>query len=55
MSGRNEKTNINITKNKCALHTTVAKWPILKESIANWVLENHQNGLFITRNSVEQF
>ncbi|GFS75306.1 pogo transposable element with KRAB domain [Trichonephila clavipes] len=42
-------------KKKCALRKGVTKWPILEESIANWVLENHQNGLIVTRNSVRLF
>ncbi|GIX99162.1 hypothetical protein CDAR_547151 [Caerostris darwini] len=34
---------------KCALHKGVTKWSILEESVANWVLENCQNGFIVTR------
>ncbi|GFX93765.1 HTH CENPB-type domain-containing protein [Trichonephila clavipes] len=40
---KNEMTIINMPK-KCALRKGVTKWPILEESVANWVLENRQNG-----------
>ncbi|GFV52406.1 COX assembly mitochondrial [Trichonephila clavipes] len=30
----------------------VTKWPILEESVVNWILENRLNGLIVTRNSV---
>ncbi|GFX78816.1 hypothetical protein TNCV_1919491 [Trichonephila clavipes] len=40
-------------KKKCALHKGLTKWPILEESVANWVLENRQNGLIIPRNSLK--
>ncbi|GFT97623.1 pogo transposable element with KRAB domain [Trichonephila clavipes] len=33
----------------------VTKWPILEESVANWGLENRQNGFIVTRNSVRLF
>ncbi|GFS64056.1 HTH CENPB-type domain-containing protein [Trichonephila clavipes] len=46
---------INIPKKKCALRKGVTKWPILEESIAYWVLENRQNGLIVTINSVRLF
>ncbi|GFX65051.1 hypothetical protein TNCV_451891 [Trichonephila clavipes] len=39
-------------KKKCALRKGVTKWPILEESVANWVLENRLNGLILTRKSV---
>ncbi|GFY27422.1 pogo transposable element with KRAB domain [Trichonephila clavipes] len=52
---KNEMTIINIPKKKCALRKGVTKWPILEESVANWVLENRQNGLIVTRNSVRLF
>ncbi|GFX42437.1 HTH CENPB-type domain-containing protein [Trichonephila clavipes] len=52
---KNEMTLINMPKKKCALHKGVTKWPILEESIANWVLENRQNGFIIIRNSVRLF
>ncbi|GFV87275.1 hypothetical protein TNCV_5114931 [Trichonephila clavipes] len=42
-------------KKNCALHKGVTKWPILEESVANWVLENRLNGLIVTRNSVRLF
>ncbi|GFU28713.1 hypothetical protein TNCV_468941 [Trichonephila clavipes] len=50
--GKNEITIINMPKKKCALRKGVTKWPILVESVANWVLENHLNGLIVTRNRV---
>ncbi|GFW81411.1 hypothetical protein TNCV_377591 [Trichonephila clavipes] len=40
---------------KCALRKGVTKWPILEESVANWVLENRLNELIVTRNSVRLF
>ncbi|GFW52016.1 HTH CENPB-type domain-containing protein [Trichonephila clavipes] len=49
---KNEMTIINMPKEKCALRKGVTKWPILEESVANWVLENRQNRLIVTRNSV---
>lgn len=52
---KNEMTIINMPRNKCALRKGVEKWPILEENVANWVLENRQNGLIITRNSVRLF
>ncbi|GFU60735.1 pogo transposable element with KRAB domain [Trichonephila clavipes] len=42
-------------KKKCALRKGVTKWSILEESVANWVLENRQNGLIVTRNSERLF
>ncbi|GFU60625.1 hypothetical protein TNCV_1730321 [Trichonephila clavipes] len=42
-------------KKKCALRKGVTKRSILKESVANWVLENRLNGLIVTRNSVRLF
>ncbi|GFW64672.1 hypothetical protein TNCV_700751 [Trichonephila clavipes] len=42
-------------KKKCALRKGVTKWPILQQSVANWVLENRLNGLIVTRNSVRLF
>ncbi|GFT38703.1 DUF4817 domain-containing protein [Trichonephila clavipes] len=42
-------------KKKCALRKGVTKWPILKESVANWVLENRLNELIVTRNRVRLF
>ncbi|GFX26327.1 hypothetical protein TNCV_949251 [Trichonephila clavipes] len=50
--GKNEMTTINMPKKKCALRKGATKWPILEESVANWVIENRQNGLIVTRNSV---
>ncbi|GFS93642.1 hypothetical protein TNCV_3775871 [Trichonephila clavipes] len=44
-----------MAKKKCALRKGVTKWPILEESVANWVLENRRNGLIVTRNSVRIF
>ncbi|GFV75595.1 putative transposable element [Trichonephila clavipes] len=44
-----------MAKKKCALRKGVTKWPILEESVANWVLENRQNELIVTRNSVRLF
>ncbi|GFT89278.1 hypothetical protein TNCV_4385871 [Trichonephila clavipes] len=41
--GKNEMTIINMSKKKCALSKGVTKWPILEESVANWVLENRLN------------
>ncbi|GFX14968.1 pogo transposable element with KRAB domain [Trichonephila clavipes] len=42
-------------KKKCALRKGVKKWLILEEIVANWVLENRQKGLIVTRNSVRLF
>ncbi|GFT26988.1 zinc finger MYM-type protein 5 [Trichonephila clavipes] len=53
--GKNEMTIINMPKKKCALRKGVKKWPILEESVANWVPENRLNGLIVTRNSVRLF
>lgn len=39
-------------RNKCAFSIEKIKWPILKESVVNWILENHQNGVIVTRNSI---
>ncbi|GFX59642.1 hypothetical protein TNCV_3754071 [Trichonephila clavipes] len=50
--GKNEMTIINMPKKKCALRKGVTKWPILEESVANWVLENRLNGLIVTRNNL---
>ncbi|GFX40213.1 HTH CENPB-type domain-containing protein [Trichonephila clavipes] len=50
---KNEMTIINMPKKKCALRKGVPKWPILEESVANWVLENCQNRLIVTINSVQ--
>ncbi|GFU69539.1 hypothetical protein TNCV_1350991 [Trichonephila clavipes] len=44
-----------MTKKKCALRKGVTKWPILEESVANWVLENRLNRLIVTRNSERLF
>ncbi|GFV04450.1 HTH CENPB-type domain-containing protein [Trichonephila clavipes] len=52
---KNEMTIINMPKKKCALRKGVTKWPILEESVANWVLENRLNGLIVTRNCVRLF
>lgn len=52
---KNEMTIINMPRNKCALRKGIEKWPILEENVANWVLQNRQNGLIITRNSVRLF
>ncbi|GFS79437.1 hypothetical protein TNCV_2369751 [Trichonephila clavipes] len=48
---KNEMTIINIPQNKCNLRKATTKWPILEESVTNWGIENHQNGLIPTRNS----
>ncbi|GFT95995.1 uncharacterized protein TNCV_312911 [Trichonephila clavipes] len=40
-----------MSKKKCALSKGVTKWPILEESVANWVLEHRLNGLIVPRNS----
>ncbi|GFW30807.1 HTH CENPB-type domain-containing protein [Trichonephila clavipes] len=52
---KKEMSIINMPKKKCALRKGVTKWPILEESVVNWVLENRQNGLIVTRNSVRLF
>ncbi|GFX46653.1 pogo transposable element with KRAB domain [Trichonephila clavipes] len=44
-----------MSKKKYTLRKGVTKWPILEESVANWILENRQNGLIVTRNSVRLF
>ncbi|GFX40388.1 HTH CENPB-type domain-containing protein [Trichonephila clavipes] len=53
--GKNKMTIINIPKKKRALRKGVTKWLILEESVANWLLENRQNELIVTRNSVRLF
>ncbi|GIY86962.1 HTH CENPB-type domain-containing protein [Caerostris darwini] len=52
---KNEFSIINMSRNKCALSKGETKWPILEENVANWVLENRQNRLIVTRNSVRLF
>ncbi|GFV99157.1 glutamate receptor ionotropic, delta-1 [Trichonephila clavipes] len=42
-------------KKKCVLREGVTKWPILEESVANWVLENRLKALIVTRNMVLTF
>ncbi|GFX83241.1 hypothetical protein TNCV_4988351 [Trichonephila clavipes] len=51
---KNEMTIVNMPKKKCALRKGVTKWPLLEESVANWVLENRLNGLIATRNSIQK-
>lgn len=52
---KNETSIKNMPRNKCALRTGITKWPVLEESVTNWVLENRQNGFIVTRNSVRLF
>lgn len=52
---KNEAVIQNMPKQKCALRTGITKWPVLEENVAEWILENRQNGLIITRNSVRLY
>lgn len=52
---KNEAVITMMPKGKCALRKAKAKWPILEKTVANWVIENRQKGLNITRNNIRLY